>query len=387
MKPTGTGFEIALGMKHLRFIFVLFLSIQLTLSPVHAASDGASDVHLSMGTNSDGKSPLVTVDVEVSQLDATVENANSISNLAFQKSNLPRSTVVLSSDNELLTQTADNENQTAKNHIAVVPVNPEVLNDSVVPKKSQVSPFYQAVKNFTVTKLDAIKSDKIGLMVVTYTTASETLVWIHSTQLSQFEKTGNIIYTVMLATIFGLNKDAWSITTRPIQKFFRKFLKPEDESRTNVKQLTSQFLGNLTLAGLVTSVRIPLMSMDQIIQQGLQLHFFTMPLLLTLVSTTAIFTWSEHISMINEKTHMLTKFVFRRANELRSVVLGTVATTAALLNPGQHGLTPWVTMAAVGAAGATIYLNGEAITSWLETHPKLQPLRKYLIKLQCQGLF
>lgn len=160
-----------------------------------------------------------------------------------------------------------------------------------------------------------------------------------------------------------------------------------------MKEIAVRFLGNLTLATIVTAGRIPLMSIDHIINKGIELHYLTMPLLMSFVTTSAIFTWSEHLAMIDEEATPLTKFIFRRINEVRYIVIATFAATAALLNPSQHGVTFWITIAGVGLAGATIYFKASVISEWLEKQAWLKPLKNYLTSKQlstvirCQNLF
>ncbi|MBC7465075.1 MAG: hypothetical protein H7256_03715 [Bdellovibrio sp.] len=377
------------------------LSILLTLSnhvvaaPHDAVGSAKSPTteHFEIGLNSDRVNPLVQVDVSTVQFDESEDSNKKMADVISKKSNSPNATVLLSTDSaSLLTELSKNPTF-VKENVTAIPIETEALP---APKSN----FRQLAKNFVSSRIDSALNDKIGFMVVTYTTAHETLIWIHSTQLGRFESTSNAIYTVVLAVIFGLNKDMWAQTARPIQKFFRKLIKPADLSPTNGKELAVRFLGNLTLTMMVSGLRIPMISMDQMIEKGLQLHFFTMPLLMATVSTAAIFTWSENIAMIDKNKNPIAKFIFRRTSEIRSIIVGTFATTAALLNPGEYGATPWLTMAGVGVTGALVYFNSETITQWLESRKALQSVKAIFSKddlkkekapammaLQCHSLF
>ncbi len=338
--------------------------------------------HLEIGMRTDHKS-LLKIGVETATLDSTDANEAALSQFIAQRTKTASSTVVLSTDDASLLQKSLENNQLVGENFLAAPLNLQALAD---PVESKRSPFLKLIKNQVQGTIKSAKNDKIGILILTYTTAAETLFWIHSTQLSQFERSSNAIYSVALALVFGLNKDAWSLTTRPIQKFFRQILKPANSSPRNTKEFAARFLGNLTLATVVTAARIPLLSLDDMISKGIQLQYFTMPLLLTVVSTTALFTWSEHLAMVDETTHPITKFIFRRTAEMRSILLGTFAATAALLLPSQYGLTPWITLAGVGVAGSLLYFNTDSISKWLETNPFLVKL-KNRFSLQCRNLF
>lgn len=349
---------------------VVTVAIIFTVLGLNSWAFGAetSSQHIEIGLSADSKRPHVQIAVETLTLPSGARSTAELVRIIADKSNTSAHSVVVSTDNaDVLEKTVQSKSVSTAN-LNLIPIDTNLLESSHPQKKSK---FSELVKTYLKNSSDSARSDKIGVVILTYTTAAETLVWIHSTQLNQFERTGNVVYTIALALVFGLNKDAWTMATRPIQKFFRNILKPESDSPANLKELAARFLGNLTLAAVVTSGRIPLMSMESIIEKGIQLQHFTMPLLLTIVSTSALFTWSEHLAMIDAKSHPITKFVFRRANEIRTVLIGTFATTAALLNPGQYGSSPWIAIAGIGVVGSLLYFNADSISSWVENNKTL----------------
>lgn len=328
----------------------------------------------------DSTKPVLKISAETMEFESTEFDRRALSQFVADQTARDARTVILSTDDAaLLAQTAAARNLVAKNFAAA----PLVLPTA---ESSSTSPFFQLLKKQIQNASMSIKNDKIGVLILTYTTAAETLVWIHSSHLSQFEQSSNAIYTIALALVFGLNKDSWVATTKPIQKFFRKIIKPATSSSTDMKDLTVRFLGNLTLAAVISSGRIPLLAMDDMIEKGISLQHFTLPLLLTVVTTTALFTWSEHLAQIDPTTHPITKFIFRRTTEIRNILLGTFATTAALLTPSHSGATPWIVVAGIGMVGALVYFNGNLISTWLESNPVLIKL-KQRFGLQCRHLF
>lgn len=279
-------------------------------------------------------------------------------------------------------------------------------NDKLPQDRFFFAPLSMTDKMAVLTKVayehskKSIRSDKFGFMILTYTTIAESVVWMHTASLDHFQQSSNVAYTIALAVIFGLNKDNWSLATQPIQNKVRKLLTHlKVNTAGKLADLSVRFLGNLGLSAIVYSLRIPLISMNDLIDKGLQLHLFTMPMLISTVMTAALFTWYEHIAMINENTHPISKFVFRRVAEVRNILIGTFATTAALFNPSQFGYSSWFLLGGIGLAGTTIFLRNEKILEWLENNAALKNIyeksqtysenvRKFFgLKNQCVMLF
>lgn len=231
----------------------------------------------------------------------------------------------------------------------------------------------------------SIQSDKFGFMILTYTTLAESVVWMHTASLDHFQQSSNVAYTIALAVMFGLNKDNWSLATQPIQNKLKKLLTSlKIDSTTRMTDASVRFLGNLGLSALVYSLRVPLISMNDLIERGLQLNLFTMPMLVSTVMTAALFTWYEHIAMIKEETHPISKFIFRRVSEVRSILIGTFATTAALFNPSQFGYGSWFLLGGIGLAGATVFFKNEKIIDWLENNASLKKIYEKSIEYNSQ---
>jgi hypothetical protein len=357
-----------------RLMYVVTLSIFLTAN-AYAESTSANQAkqteHIEIGLDQADPNAVLKIDVEISTVSNSQNAAEQIANIVHAKSSSANNNIIFSTDNAQILETTLNKNANAENIVAVP-----------IPKESQIasiknSKFASLVKKFATNVIQSAKNDKTGLMVTTYTTGAECYFWIHSAHMSQFERTSNVVYSIGLALIFGVNKDMWAKTARPFQTFFRTVLKQQNLTPTNPKEIGIRFLGNLSLAAIVTGLRIPLLSMDQIISTGIHFQYFSMPILMTIASTMAGFTWSEHIAMINEKTQFTTKFTFRRANELRSFIIGTLATTAALLDPSHYGYAPWITLAGVGAVGSLVYANADSITKWVEQNSTLVKFAAY----------
>jgi len=355
------------GFKAFDFFMKLALArIAVAVTILFTLSSHASDSSGPIQIGVVPEKPMVEVNIDLVDPSSPEQMAQTVLAVAESKAKQPHTTVVVSTDQEQIIRGVLQSADKFQDNVILAPLAKD--------EAKQKTKFSTLVKNYAQKSLQSIQQDKIGFVIVTYTTAADTLVWLHSAHLSQFERTGNVAYTIALALTFGLNKDTWSKTTRPIQDFFRKILKPENNSRTNPKDLASRFLGNFSLSMLTAFGRVPFLAMDQIIDGSATMHILTMPALMSLVSTLALFTWSENLSEINQLENPTAKFVFRRVSEMRTFILGTFATTAALLSPHEYGYTPWMTLGAIGITGAIVYFNGESLTTWIDSRPTLQKI-------------
>ncbi|HWU42284.1 MAG TPA: hypothetical protein VN132_02560 [Bdellovibrio sp.] len=246
-------------------------------------------------------------------------------------------------------------------------------------KKTTIVPFGKLVKQFQNTKMaklmrDAgatigsnIRKDKIGFMLVTYTTAVDTFYWYHVTTLDELHRTGNIFFSVVMAAVFGINKDAWANTARPITQKIKSYFKNSvNWERNSMKELAVRFSSSLILASAFNLVRLPLLSPDGFLDAALSISNYTFPMLLSLLATISSFGWSEEIARIDEIRHPYSKFVGRTLMNFRSLIVGTWATTAALLNPDLFGIQPWVVLLGSGGGGMLFYMKYEALFEKIE---------------------
>lgn len=255
-----------------------------------------------------------------------------------------------------------------------------------------------ALTRFTKQPIDYIKrgyhDDKIGFAIAIYTTAFETVMWLHVAPMSTLAISANIAFTIGSAIYFRLNKDKWTQLTDKIKTPMRRFFNDMDNNSIR-RKMFYDFMANFGLSSALALVRIPMMSMDQILSEGVALGMFKIPVLMSIVGTAASFTWSEHQGSIDKNAYPISKFVFRRIGELRSILLVTFASTAALLNPGTFGIAPWITLSVAGAAGLVIYLKAKDLNEWIENSPIFRRLESVVRMntsnpagvLMCRALF
>ncbi len=238
-------------------------------------------------------------------------------------------------------------------------------------KKSYQEVVVDKVKAGAKYIVDSAKNDKIGIAIVTVTTAYDSFLWIHAESLSVEQKTLQVILNIILAGTFSINKDMWSKTTRPLENKISSFLNKYGRFniQKNVKSagaLSSKFLASLTIGLGIQTMKMSIISMDQMYSSLSSVHFWGSTLSLAALLTASSFTWSELISDIDLKKNPLAKFTVQRMIELRSILLGTFASSAVLLQPGVYGYTSWVVIVSSAAVGFMAYLNTNRITNWIE---------------------
>lgn len=309
------------------------------------------------GSTDSEESPRLSIHLDTRSFDTEDEALNQAMAILADADGNEKQTTIVSSDNfKFLQQVGSNSSfNNGRNFL--------VLND--------------ALTRFTKQPVDYIKKgyhdDKIGFAIAIYTTAVETVMWLHVAPMSTLALSANIAFTIGSAIYFRLNKDKWTELTDKIKTPMRRFFNDMDNNSVR-KKMFYDFMANFGLSSALALVRIPMMSMDQILSEGLALEMFKMPVLMSIVGTAASFTWSEHQGSIDKREYPISKFVFRRVSEIRSVLMVTFASTAALLNPGTFGIAPWVTLSVAGAAGLVIYLKSKDINEWIENSPIFRKL-------------
>lgn len=373
-------------MKTFKRISILFLAFILATGcqpESRISSDGdaiAISEKMDFGVRSEGliSEEKLNIHLDVRSFDSEAEALQQAQVILDQSNANIKQTTIVSSDNfNFLQQVGGNSSfSNGRNFL--------VLND--------------ALTRFTKQPVDYIKSsyqdDKIGFAIAIYTTAFETVMWLHVAPMSTLAVSANIAFTIGSAIYFRLNKDKWTQVTDKIKTPMRKFFNDMDHNSVR-KKIFYDFMANFGLSSALALVRIPMMSMDQILSEGLTLGMFKMPMLMSIIGTAASFTWSEHQGSIDKNTYPISRFVFRRVGELRSILLVTFASTAALLNPETFGIAPWVTLSVVGAAGLLTYLKAKDLNEWIENSPifkKLESVVKMNTSpaggvLMCRALF
>lgn len=254
-------------------------------------------------------------------------------------------------------------------------------------KPSKLKKFNHLLKAYVGQRAKGIQSDPIGFAVVAVTFGMEVVYWIHIDQVGVFAKTSNIIYSLLLAVHFGLDKDVWTRTLQPVQDFFRKKI-GLSRSFLHVYDLPLRFFSHFALATVIASGRIGLLSLDSMVDTILSERGWSLALLASLVTTFSRFSWAENLVRISEVKQPLAKAFFRGVSDALTVTLGTIASTAMIYNPQIYGSSPWEILFGVGVAGLAVNHWGQSISNWIESQPGLQKMfTRVRPELRCRYVF
>lgn len=200
----------------------------------------------------------------------------------------------------------------------------------------------------------SIEKDKIGFILVCWTVGVQVYAWVHAANLTTFQKTGNVVFSILLAALFSIEKDNWSKVTKPIQTQIRKMF-------NKVPNLITTFGATFILTNGISFMRIPFLSLDSI--KSAAPSFLSNPFVyttfLSFISTIGYFAWADFIGFIDEKTFSKAKLISRTMININSFIIGTFASSAMLLNP-DYGIFPWITLASVGTIGIVLNWKKEA---------------------------
>jgi hypothetical protein len=314
-----------------------------------------------------------------------VENTAEVLQQIEDKVKSSNQNILISSDSvEVLERATLVQNKRRSGVMAFMPMDPSSKNEGF-------GAFKDALKKYPVKLLASAKSDKIGLIIVTFNAFQDSFIWIHAANYSHFQQTGNVMFTVLTSIVFGINKDAWSQATRPFQGFFKRVLfDGQDVSQSVPKDLAVRFLSNLALTTIISSARLPFVSFDSLVNTSLWMNQWTLPMLISVASTVSAFAWSENLASIDQAEHPISKFVFRRGQEIRALIIGSMAASAMLFS-SSYGATPWLVLGTSGALGLTVFLNSKKIQGFLDNNKVLQAIATARMPfgkpIRCEAVF
>ncbi len=168
----------------LQISYVLYLTFFLqtlragivTLSFVFALSAFAAD-HFEIGQGQGSNPALIQIDVDFLPTDGAEISNSDISRIVVEKTKLANSTVILTTDNVDLQQQVIIGSSINQDKITLVPLESLDSTDILSPKLAKLeSPFFKLIKSYSSSAITAINNDKIGVLILTYTTSREILV-------------------------------------------------------------------------------------------------------------------------------------------------------------------------------------------------------------------
>ena len=241
-------------------------------------------------------------------------------------------------------------------------------------KEKLASGFRQYYSNVKRT----LRSDRIGLTVLAFTTGVDSFVWIHSADLSIHQKSAMVLMNLVMAATFGLDRDLWGKMNKPVKQklfdVFDRFIPAEKVDM--IKTLSSQYLSNMFLGMGVQLVRTGLLSMDHFSDVVTTSSYWLTAAKISGLVTLTSFAWSELFSSVDADAAPVAKTMLKRLAEMRGVIMAHLASVSMVLQPHVYGSTPIYSFIIHGAIGIIAMANAHHIVNWLEQNEVVKRIYK-----------
>ena len=174
-------------------------------------------------------------------------------------------------------------------------------------------------KNYYQNAKTTLKTDRIGLTVLTMTVGYDSFVWVHSASLDIHQKTAMLLMNFVMAATFGLDRDLWSKMTTPLKnkmiRVFDRFM--PNGKLANVKILSSQYLSNMLLGVGIQVARTGLLSLDHLADAVMTTDFWMHAVKISGLITMTAFAWSEMYGSIETGKNPVAKMMMKRLGEIK----------------------------------------------------------------------
>lgn len=270
----------------------------------------------------------------------------------------------------------------------VIPVGQ--LVDQLTQAKTSVT---DKAKNAWTHLKEAAKNDKIGLIIVVFSTAYDSYVWLHATQYSTEVAVAQTIYSVLLALTFSVDKDLWSRLAWKVQgKFLRLFdsgvdsLADKTPEVSRTKEMATTFASYVTLSFGFQLVRMSICAYDHMITVPYLLSSTGTALALSALFTFSSFGFSDFLAKIDQTRYPFAKTVFRRFQEIRTVLIVNIAPSGKVISPAVYGFAPHIVLFSTGLLGMLFYTNRQVIVDAVEKVPEILKFKEKYDRLNLHFL-
>lgn len=305
--------------------------------------------------------PVVTV-THLGSMDAkaATELIETFEDGGKQKS---QATVIVATDHPKLAFT-DSDNRNSKS--LLLPLG----------KLTQVSERLKAEYRDYLSRVnDTIMNDKVSVLVVTATTAVDSVVWIQATTLDMPQKLGMVSLNLFLAVTFGLDRDLWGKITNPIRDRWQKTLQNNSfvmavtqTKLSRFPEIISQLGANFVLGSAVFFARDIVLNFQNLLNYYSQTESWTHWLRVSLVLSSTHFAWSEIFSKTDSTRNPVAKLNLKRITDLRYLVLVSLASMGMVFQPEVYGLGPIFILGGHGLLGVALLLQHNKLIGWLENN-------------------
>ena len=226
-----------------------------------------------------------------------------------------------------------------------------------------------AYKNYLA---ESARRDKIGVVILTINTAYDSSLWVIAEKVSVTQTTLAIMTNIAVALVYGVDKDAWTKMTKPMDRritaFFEKYgLMKAPRDGKSFPEIASKFFANMSLALGLQTLRMGVINFGHVMEAMASLHFWGTTFSLATVLTASGFAWGELAAEVSATKNPLAKFALQRMSELRNLVMGITSPSAKLMQPGVYGASPWIVLIANAGFGLMALLKAPKFLSWIES--------------------
>ena len=230
-----------------------------------------------------------------------------------------------------------------------------------------------ALKERPAQLVKAAKANKIGLTIVTITTAYDSYLWAHATEYSSEVRAAQIIFSTLMAITFSIDTNTWARVSRGLNgKILNIFSSAKLNKIKNSKyfQFGTLFGANMAMSMSIQGARLSILSYDHTVDLRYVVTMMGTATAVAGVATVAGIGWGEFSADIDAAKNPYAKFMVRRFNEAKSLFNARFASSSQVLQPGVYGYQPWVILTVGGAAGMIAMIKGKGITENLENFGK-----------------
>ena len=242
------------------------------------------------------------------------------------------------------------------------------------------------INNIPRNLLNAARRDKVGLMVTIINTTYDTILWVHACDMTIQQKTGIILFNLLMTLTFNIDKDNWAKLTKKVDGRIIHFLdkfnlikNKHDEKSAGV--LLSNFVAGASLGILVQATRLSIISMDQLAYAATSANFWGVAVLFGVINSFSSFSWSQQMHQIDEIKNPVAKNIARRTTEIRALIMGQLAPSAKVLHPTESNLMPWISLVGNGLLGMLVFFKSDKIVDFVEHHKIFQKIQESYNKM------